>query len=61
MTRRLPEFRDVVSLIPGGLIQFMDFRLDASALKRTALYFREQRRPGAHPEIARRQRQLLDN
>ena len=46
---RLPEYRAVVSLIPGGLMQFMDFGLNLDALKRTALFFREQRKEGAAP------------
>lgn len=47
---RLPEYRDVVSLIPGGLIQFMDFGLNLDALKRTALFFREQRKDAPNAE-----------
>lgn len=45
----VPDYRPVVSLIPGGVVQFLDFGLDIEAYRRLKLYFREEPRPDADP------------
>ena len=43
----VPEYRSIVSLIPGGVVQFLDFGLNIDAYRRLKLYFREEPRPEA--------------
>ncbi|MCB2187642.1 MAG: virulence factor SrfB [Deltaproteobacteria bacterium] len=45
--RNVPEYRSLVSLIPGGVVQFLDFGLNLDAYRRLKLYFREEPRPAA--------------
>ncbi|MFH1057389.1 MAG: virulence factor SrfB [Pseudomonadota bacterium] len=43
----VPDYRSIVSLIPGGVVQFLDFGLNIEAYRRLKLYFREEPRPEA--------------
>ena len=38
----VPEYRSIVSLIPGGVVQFLDFGLTIDAYRGLKLYFREE-------------------
>ena len=43
---RVPHYKSPVSLIPGGCLQMLDFRLDRAEIAKLRRYFREERRTG---------------
>jgi hypothetical protein len=43
----LPVYRSIVSLIPGGCPQFLDFEFNTSAISKGLRYFQEKDAPGA--------------
>lgn len=55
----LPQYRSVVSIIPGGCVQFLDLGFDFSQVGRVRRYFREDRHPENNEQAGKEQAELV--